>query len=158
MSKVVSLFTDGRARRLAGLALVAILGLSVLHANRAPAQERARPPTVVYHIDDSRRAIAMIRNITNHHRAAPTVRIIVVALGAGVDFLLEGAKDEHGNSYDALVDPLMLEGVEFRVCENTLNARNIDPKRLLADVQRVPAGMAEIARLQLEEGAAYIKP
>lgn len=158
MSKVVSLLTDGRARRLVSLALAAILALGVLHASRAPAQQPARQPTVVYHVDDSRRAVLMIRNIANHRHAAPAVKIVVVALGAGVDFLLEGAKDEHGNSYDALVDPLMLEGVEFRVCENTLNARGIDPKRLLADVRRVPSGMAEIARLQLEEGAAYLKP
>lgn len=157
MSNVPSLTAD-RARRLASFALAAILALSATLAGRAPAQERAPQPTVVYHIDDSQRAIAMIRNITNHRRAAPGVRIVVVALGAGVDFLLEGAKDERGNSYDALVDPLMIDGVAFRVCENTLKARSIDPKRLLAEVQPTPSGVAEIARLQLEEGAAYLKP
>ena len=115
-------------------------------------------PTVVYHIDDSSRAIPMIRNIGNHHRADPKIKIIVIALGAGVDFLVDGAADERGNSYDALVDPLMLEGIEFRVCANTLKGRSIDPARLLPDVALVPSGVAEIARMQIEEDAAYIKP
>ena len=117
-----------------------------------------RVPTVVYHIDDSHRAISMIRNLGNHRRADTKVKLVVVALGAGVDFLLAGAADEHGNTYDALVDPLMLEGVEFRVCGNTLHGRGIQASKLIPDVSVVPAGVAEIARLQLEEGAAYIKP
>jgi hypothetical protein len=114
--------------------------------------------TVVYHIDDSQRAIPMIRSVGNHRRADADIRIIVVALSAGVDFLVEGAADDRGNTYDALVDPLMLEGVEFRVCGNTLKGRQIDAARLLPDVTVVPSGVAEIARLQIEEGAAYIKP
>ena len=36
--------------------------------------------------------------------------------------------------------------------------RNIDKDKLLPDVQIVPAGVAELARLQLDEGAAYIRP
>lgn len=118
----------------------------------------ARVPTVVYHIDDAQRAIPMIRNIGNHRAADSKIRIIVVALGAGVDFLVDGAADDRGNTYDALVDPLMMERVEFRVCGNTLKGRKIDPASLLPDVAVVPSGVAEIARLQLEEGAAYIKP
>ena len=75
-----------------------------------------------------------------------------------MDFLIDGAADERGNRYDALVDPLMLEGIEFRVCANTLKGRDIDPASLLPDVAVVPSGVAEIARLQIEEDAAYIKP
>jgi uncharacterized protein len=116
------------------------------------------PRTVVYHIDNSERAIAMLRNISNHHAADPTIRIVVVALAAGVDFLIDGHADDRGNSFDALVDPLMLEGVEFRVCGNTLNGRDIDAATLLPEVQIVPSGVAEIARLQIAESAAYIKP
>ena len=137
-------------------ALAAILMALPIAAAEIPAADHA--PTVVYHIDDSSRAIPMIRNIGNHHRADPKIKIIVVALGAGVDFLVDGTADERGNSYDALVDPLMLEGIEFRVCANTLKSRNIDPARLLPDVAVVPSGVAEIARLQIEEDAAYIKP
>lgn len=136
---------------LAGLWLLA---LPVAATDTATA-DRA---TVVYHIDDSQRAIPLIRSIGNHRRADADIRIIVVALSAGVDFLVDGAADDRGNSFDALVDPLMLEGVEFRVCGNTLTARQIDAASLLPDVTVVPSGVAEIARLQIEENAAYIKP
>ena len=118
----------------------------------------ASPRTVVYHIDDVSRAIPMIRNIGNHRKADKDIRIVVVALGKGVDFLVDGAMDERGNSYDALVDTLMMQGVDFRVCNNTLEARHIDRKSLLPEVKVVPSGVAEVARLQIEEHAAYIKP
>ena len=146
-----------RYRRLPSLLLFALWALCAspgLIAGDATEPRR----TVVYHIDDSERAIPMLRNITNHHAADPGIRIVVVALGAGVDFLVDGHADDRGNSYDALVDPLMLEGVEFRVCGNTLKGRHIDAASLLPDVQIVPSGVAEIARLQIAEGAAYIKP
>ncbi len=134
--------------------LLLALGVGLDTSTAADAARR----TVVYHIDDSQRAIPLIRSIGNHRRADPDIRIIVVALSAGVDFLVDGAADDRGNSYDALVDPLMLEGVEFRVCGNTLKGRQIDAATLLPDVAVVPSGVAEIARLQIEEGAAYIKP
>lgn len=141
------------------ITIAGLLALSALPAQTFAAETAVdHATTVVYHIDDSSRAIPMIRNIGNHHRADPKIRIIVVALSAGVDFLVDGAADERGNSYDALVDPLMLEGVEFRVCGNTLAGRHIDPAKLLPDVVVVPSGVAEIARLQIEEDAAYIKP
>jgi intracellular sulfur oxidation DsrE/DsrF family protein len=86
------------------------------------------------------------------------VKIVAVAFGAGVDFLLKGAKDKNGAEYATAVGDLTLAGVEFRVCNNTLTQRNIDPKRLIDDVRIVPAGVAEIARLQAKEGFVYIKP
>jgi hypothetical protein len=48
--------------------------------------------------------------------------------------------------------------VEFRVCNNTLVTRNVDPDSLLMESTLVPSGVAEAARLQLKEGYAYIKP
>ena len=135
-----------------------LLAQPVIAAEPDSASSSARVPTVVYHIDDSARAIPMIRNLGNHRRADAKVKLVVVALAGGVDFLLSGAADPQGNSYDALVDPLMLDGVEFRVCANTLRGRGIDATKLIPDVTTVPAGVAEIARLQLEEGAAYIRP
>jgi intracellular sulfur oxidation DsrE/DsrF family protein len=144
-------------RRMALSAALVSLWLQALPAAAADTATAARR-TVVYHIDDSQRAIPMIRSVGNHRRADADIRIIVVALSAGVDFLVEGAADDRGNTYDALVDPLMLESVEFRVCGNTLTGRQIDAASLLPDVTVVPSGVAEIARLQIEEGAAYIKP
>jgi intracellular sulfur oxidation DsrE/DsrF family protein len=147
-----------RITALRGASAIVCLMLMLTLPVAAQTPTAAARPTVVYHIDDSRRAIPLIRSIGNHRRADADIRIIVVALSAGVDFLVEGAADDRGNSYDALVDPLMLEGVEFRVCGNTLTGRQIDAATLLPDVTVVPSGVAEIARLQIEEGAAYIKP
>jgi len=148
--------------RILAASLVAIVALAASALwpglKDASAAKPERRPTVVYHIDDPARAIPMIRNITNHRRADAGIRIVVVALGGGIDFLVDGAMDDRGNSFDALVDPLMGEGVEFRVCSNTLKGRGIAAEKLLPDVQVVPAGVAEVARLQLEEGAAYLKP
>ena len=139
-----------------------ILSLLLAHhaigAEPAKAATRAHVPTVVYHINDSSRAIPLIRSLGNHRRADAKVKLVVVALGDGIDFLLAGAADERGNSYDALVDPLMLDGVEFKVCGNTLTARKLSASKLMPDVEVVPAGVVEITRLQLEDGAAYIKP
>jgi intracellular sulfur oxidation DsrE/DsrF family protein len=139
-------------------ALLAVGVLSALPLAHDAMAAKAGARTVVYHIDDSARAIPMIRNITNHRRADADIRIVVVALGAGIDFLVEDAMDDRGNSYDALVDPLMAERVEFRVCNNTLNGRGISADNLLPDVKVVPSGVAEVARLQIEEDAAYLKP
>ena len=43
-------------------------------------------------------------------------------------------------------------------CNNTLEGRKIDRKRILPEATVVPSGVAEVARLQSQEGYAYIKP
>lgn len=113
---------------------------------------------VVYHINNSENASAALNNIRNHLDAAPKARIVVVTHGAGIDFLIDGAKNATGNPYDVPVQQLGDRGVEFRVCKNTLDARKIDKSKLLPEVRIVPSGVAEIARLQAEEGYVYLKP
>lgn len=114
--------------------------------------------TVVYHVSDSAQATFALRNVMNHRRADPDIRIVVVANGPGVAFLADGAKDARGNTYDVMVEPLIAAGVKFRVCGNSLAGLQIAEDQLLFDVEVVPAGVQEIARLQIEEHAAYIKP
>ena len=113
---------------------------------------------VVYHINDSADASAALGNIRNHLAASPKAKIVVVTHGAGIDFLLEGAKNPTGNPYEVPVQELGDRGVEFRVCKNTLDGRKIDKSRLLPEARIVPSGVAEIARLQAEEGYVYLKP
>ncbi len=118
-----------------------------------------QPVKVVYQFSEGlEQASNGLRNIRNHLDADPGAKIVAVALSSGVDFLLAGAKDKNGAAYADAVADLQLAGVEFRACNNTLKRRNIDPQRLIADVKIVPAGVAEIARLQAKEGFAYIKP
>jgi intracellular sulfur oxidation DsrE/DsrF family protein len=106
-------------------------------------------------IDQASRGLASIRN---HLRAEPDTKIVVVALGEGIRFLIKGATERNGRPFDAAVTALARQGVEFRVCNNTLTAHNVAPSELVPEITLVPAGVAEIARLQAREGYAYIRP
>ena len=57
-----------------------------------------------------------------------------------------------------MVEPLAMDGVTFMACGNTLNANSLSADDLSFGVDIVPSGVAEIGRLQLEDGYAYIKP
>ncbi|SOZ13262.1 conserved hypothetical protein; putative exported protein [Cupriavidus taiwanensis] len=114
---------------------------------------------VVYQLSEGvDQAVRAMGNLRNHLNGAPGTKIVVVAFGYGIDFLVEGAKDARGNSFESPVGALAAEGVEFRVCRNTLTARKISESQLLMEAKVVQAGVVEIARLQAEEGYAYIKP
>ena len=122
-------------------------------------QVNAQDIKTVYHVNtgvDS--AAAVLNNIQNHLNAEPKVRIVVVTHGPGIDFLLDGAKDSKGREFSASVSSLSGKGVEFRVCNNTLVTRNIDPAKLLMESKIVPSGVAEVAKLQAREGFVYLKP
>jgi uncharacterized protein len=134
--------------------IAAMLFLSVA----VSAGAAGRPEKVVYHISDASNAMQALGNIRNHLNASPNASIVVVTHGAGIDFLLEDAKDKNGNPYDAVVQELANRKVQFRVCNNTLKGRQIDRKRVLPEATVVPSGVAELARLQSQEGYAYIKP
>lgn len=125
-----------------------------------PASKVAEPAVkVVYHVNEGvEHAPQVLRNIKNHLDAEPNTKIVVVTHGPGIDFLLEGAHDKNGNPFDATVDTLQARGVEFRVCNNTLESRHIDPKKVIPEATIVPSGVAEIGRLESKEGYVYLKP
>ena len=67
---------------------MALLG-SLLICGAALAQDK-----VVYHIDNAEaQATKGLRNIRNHLDVAPETKIVVVTHADGVDFLMDGAKD-----------------------------------------------------------------
>ncbi|RJF91778.1 DsrE family protein [Noviherbaspirillum saxi] len=140
------------------ISLLRSIALVLLLSVTAPTLAADREHKVVYHINDSTHASAALNNIRNHLNASPKTRIVVVTLGAGIDFLLEGAKNQNGNPYEIPVQELAARQVEFRVCNNTLETRKIDKSLVLPEATVVPSGVAEIARLQIEEGFAYLKP
>lgn len=114
---------------------------------------------VVYQLSEGiDQAVRAIGNLRNHLNGAPGTRIVVVAFGHGVEFLVEGAKDAQGRTFDAPVAALAGMGVEFRVCHNTLMAYKIPEPKLLMEAKVVPSGVVEVTRLQQEEGFAYLKP
>lgn len=136
-------------------ALTAVIGLSGCVTNPTPENTREK---VVYHINDSAIATVCMNNIKNHLAANPNAKIVAVTHGKGVDFLLDGAADKDGNPYNIKAEELMAKGVEFKVCNNTLKSRNIDPKTVIQGAKIVPSGVAEIGRLQTYEGYVYMKP
>jgi len=116
---------------------------------------------VVYHIDDAEaQATKGLRNIRNHLDVAPDTRVVVVTHAAGVDFLLEGAKDRKNANIDyaSLVSALKARGVRFEVCEITLRNRNLKKDQFSMDAEFTPSGVARIGQLQSRERYAYIKP
>ncbi len=144
---------------LAAIGLTAKAAAQQAPATAAPGTRGRGRVKVVYQLSDGiDQAVRAMANLHNHLNGAPDTKIVVVAFGYGVDFLVEGAKDARGNTFEAAVAALTSSGVEFRACRNTLTARKISEQSLLMDAKVVQAGVVEIARLQFDEGYAYIKP
>jgi len=121
----------------------------------------AQSDSVVYHIDDSAtQATKGLRNVRNHLDVAPETKIIVVTHANGIDFLMEGAKDEKNTNinYAALVSALKARGVQFEICEITLKNRNLKRDQFILDADFTPSGVARVTQLQNRQGFAYIKP
>ena len=134
-------------RLLAALMLVLLSGW-------ASAQDK-----VVYHVSDSQaQALAALRNLRNHLDVDPTAQITVVTLGAGVDFLMEDAKEEKaGTAYAPLVSALRGRGVKFEVCEITLKNRGLKREQFIQEADFTPSGVVRLSKLQIQ-GYAYIRP
>lgn len=125
----------------------------------AKSASAAEPVKVVYHladgIDQATRAMA---NIRNHLRAEPETKIVVVANGDGIRFLLAGARERNGRPFDSAVGALIEQGVDFRLCSNTLAAHEVPVLQVLPGVKLVTSGVVEVARLQAREGFVYLRP
>ena len=129
--------------------------LLALSVNAAHAQD----VKVVYHVNTGiDTAAGVLGNVRNHLSADPTVKIVVVTHGLGIDFLLDGAKDNKGREFSGMESDLTAKGVQFRVCNNTLTSRNIDTNKVSMDAKIVQSGVSEVARLQAKEGYVYLKP
>ena len=146
-----------RIRSRTSLLVLAVLlaGIAAQAAARA-----AQPPIkVVYHLDaDSKGTTTALHQVKNELAVAPHTRIVVVALGSSVRYLVKGATTEGGYPFELMVSDLQDRGVRFEACANTMATLKIKASQLDAGVHVVPSGMAEIARLQAREGYVYIRP
>jgi intracellular sulfur oxidation DsrE/DsrF family protein len=132
---------------------------AVVLAGAATVASAADPISVVYHLNDGvAQAQRAIVNIRNHLNAEPSTRIVVVTHGRGIDFLLEGAKNEQGQEFSAAIGELSGRGVQFRVCNNTLVGRDIPKDKVAMEATIVQSGVAEVASLQAQERFAYLRP
>lgn len=138
-------------RRLPMLALLAAASSSAL-ALEAPPEER-----VVYHVNDMATAREALVNVGNHLTASPKAKITLLANGRGIFMMVKGEKDRVGE-YSATIAELQAKGVKFDACRNSMTLRNLEPSAIAPGVTIVPAGVAELARLQGQEHYAYIKP
>lgn len=130
------------------------LFLSLWMAGTAWAQVK-----VVYHLSEGiPQASRAMGNIRNHLAADPSAKIVVVAHGAGIDFLLDGAVNTQKQPFAGSISDLANKGVEFRVCNNTLVSRSIPADKVAMEAKVVPSGVAEVARLQAREGFVYLHP
>lgn len=117
------------------------------------------PVKVVYHMSEGiPQASRAINNIRNHLAADPSAKIVVVAHGLGIDFLLKDAMNQMEVPFGPAVADLASKGVEFRVCNNTLVSRKLDAARVVAEAKIVPSGVAETANLQAKQGFVYLRP
>lgn len=141
-----------------GIAALLIVGWLAL-AQPWNAQSNAGTPggRVVYHLAGGNHVKANLRTLKNHLDAEPNLRVVAVAHSDGIDFLLQGAKDPDGRPYVELLRDLRERGVEFRVCTNTLTRQQIDTRAVVPEAVLVPSGIAEIARLQKQEGYTYLR-
>jgi intracellular sulfur oxidation DsrE/DsrF family protein len=115
---------------------------------------------VVYHFDNSAtQATAGIRTLRNYLDVAPKTTLVVVALGDGVNFLMDGAKDPKNPNieYGPLISDLVARGVKFEICELTLSAMNLKKDQFVMDAGFTPSGVVRIGQLQ-GQGYGYIKP
>lgn len=115
---------------------------------------------VVYHVDDTAsQATRTLRSLRNHLDVAPKTKITVVALADGVEFLMEGARDDKNNlEYSSLISDLKTRGVDFEVCELTIEKKNIDKSKFVLEATFTKSGVVRITELQNQKKYAYIKP
>jgi uncharacterized protein len=140
-------------------AALMLAGAGLLNLSGCASAPGATQTKAVYHVNtDVNTVPAILNNVRNHYNAAPKDKIVVVTHGPGINFLLQDAKDGQGREFAGTIGDLAGKGVEFRVCNNTLVSRNINPDRVVMEAKIVPSGVAEIAKLQAQEGYVYLKP
>jgi len=114
-------------------------------------------PKVLFKLSRAEDAPTILRFVTNYLAVEPTAKVAVVGYGDGIDFMLQGATDANGKLYAEQMTTLAARGVEFKVCNNTLKARNLTAAAVSAPAIVVPGAVNEIIRLQTREGYAYFQ-
>jgi len=133
----------------------------------------ATPQRVVYHINSGnpQHQSSVLRSMQNHldEAGSDTIEMHVVLHGDGVTLLLlpqalgDVGRFTQANATSSIqvrIDNLKTQGVNFKVCDNTLKRHRVDRERHLYDVDEtdlVRSGLGELARLQ-GLGFTYIKP
>lgn len=95
-------------------------------------------------------SLAIARNLLDDETGSIDDVAVVVQAGG-----IEAIEAGHGN--DETVRALLDDGVSFKACSNTLDAKDLDESDLVEGVETVPEGAVEVTRLETE-GYAYVRP
>lgn len=126
-------------------------------AQDAAASAGSAQAKVVYHINDAAgQALGALRSMRNQLDTDPKAKIVAVAHGDGIEFLETDYKD--ADTVGPLMSGLASRGVQFEVCEITMNRKQQTKDDFVMEAQFVPSGVVRITNLQNKEGYAYIKP
>jgi intracellular sulfur oxidation DsrE/DsrF family protein len=117
----------------------------------------AAGPRVVFQLNRTEDAPTILRFVTNYLAVEPTAQVAVVGYAGGIDFMLKDALDSSGKPYADQLAVLADRGVAFKVCNNTLKARNLTSAAVSPPATVVPGAVNEIIRLQTREGYAYFQ-
>jgi hypothetical protein len=120
-------------------------------------QSGATGPRVVFQLNKAEDAPTILRFVTNYLAVEPNAHVAVVGYAGGIDFMLKDARDPNGKPYADQLAALTERGVAFKVCNNTLRARNLTAAAVSPPATVVPGAVNEIIRLQTREGYAYFQ-
>ena len=120
-------------------------------------QSGAAAPKVVFQLNKAEDAPTILRFVTNYLAVEPNAQVAVVGYAGGIDFMLKDARDPNGKPYADQLAALTDRGVAFKVCNNTLKARNLTSAAVSPPATVVPGAVNEIIRLQTREGYAYFQ-
>ena len=132
------------------------IGEAALHEHQRATTDAAAP-RVLFKLNTAEDAPTILRFVTNYLAVEPTAQVAVVGYAGGIDFMLKDARDVNGKPYADQIAALTARGVAFKVCNNTLKARNLTATAVNPLATVVPGAVNEIIRLQTKEGYAYFQ-
>lgn len=119
----------------------------------AIAQDNGIGHKIVFQLTDSNPSSqkSLTNQLKNLTEGWPEAKFEVVVHSAGISYLQKSK-----TQYAAEILALSKLGVEFKACENTLEAKNISKDEILDVAGFVPMGIGEVV-LKQEAGWSYIK-
>lgn len=107
---------------------------------------------VVFQLSSNDNAVykSLISQLKNLLAAMDNVKVEVVINSLGIEFI------DKDSVFESQILELMMVGVTFVICNNTLNSNNKTMEDIISGVQVVPAVVAHLVKRQYE-GWAYIK-
>ena len=135
-----------------------LLVLSVTICCSSGAVFSAEKMRVVYHVSEANKVAFVLGNMRNHIKGvggADKLNMVLVVHGpAGKEFHKNKAKEK----VKQRVEMLEMEGIQFNMCGNTMNAQKVKIGDLLPGFsRRDEGGVVRIAELQ-SKGYIYIRP